>query len=106
MKRTLGYRVNILLFLLPALFLFVAVLIAPIAMSAYYSFMNWNGLKTPEFIGFKNYVELFTSNSISFVRALKNALLLAAFLWGEPITCRNLAGAAILVAGITLYVRP
>ena len=68
MRRTLGYKVNILLFLLPALFLFVAVLIAPIAMSAYYSFMNWNGLKTPEFIGFKNYVELFTSNSISFVR--------------------------------------
>ena len=79
MRRTLGYKFNILLFLLPALFLFVAVLIAPIAMSAYYSFMNWNGLKTPEFIGFKNYVELFTSNSISFVRALKNALLLAAF---------------------------
>ena len=79
MKKTLGYKVNIFLFLLPALFLFVAVLIAPIVMSAYYSFMNWNGLKDPVFIGFKNYVELFTSNSISFVRALKNALLLALF---------------------------
>ena len=79
MKRTLGYRINIFLFLLPALFLFVAVLIAPIAMSAFYSFHNWNGLKTPEFIGFKNYVELFTSGSINFPRALKNALLLALF---------------------------
>ena len=77
MKRTLGYRVNILLFLLPALFLFVAVLVAPIAMSAYYSLHNWNGLKTPEYIGFNNYVELFTSMSINFPRALKNALLLA-----------------------------
>ena len=47
MKKTLGYKVNIFLFLLPALFLFVAVLIAPIVMSAYYSFMNWNGLKDP-----------------------------------------------------------
>ena len=65
MKRTLGYRINIFLFLLPALFLFVAVLIAPIGMSAFYSLHNWNGLKTPEFIGFKNYVELFTSGSIN-----------------------------------------
>ena len=79
MKKTLGYRVNIFLFLLPALFLFVAVLIAPIAMSAFYSFHNWNGLKEPVYIGFQNYVELFTSNSINFMRALKNALLLALF---------------------------
>ena len=79
MKKTLGYRINIFLFLLPALFLFVAVLIAPIAMSAYYSFQNWNGLKEPIYIGFKNYVELFTSGSINFMRALKNALLLALF---------------------------
>ena len=79
MKKTLGYRVNIFLFLLPALFLFVAVLIAPIVMSAFYSFHNWNGLKEPVYIGFQNYVELFTSNSINFMRALKNALLLALF---------------------------
>ena len=79
MKRTLGYRFNIFLFLLPALFLFIAVLIAPIAMSVFYSFQNWNGLKAPQFIWFKNYVELFTSGSINFTRALKNALLLALF---------------------------
>jgi len=79
MKKTLGYRVNIFLFLLPALFLFCAILIAPIVMSAFYSFHNWNGLKEPVYIGFQNYVELFTSGSINFMRALKNALLLAFF---------------------------
>ena len=79
MKKTLGYRVNIFLFLLPALFLFAAILIAPIVMSAFYSFHVWNGLKEPVYIGFKNYVELFTSGSINFMRALKNALLLALF---------------------------
>ena len=77
MRKTLTYRINIFLFLLPALFLFVSVLIAPIALSTYYSCFNWNGLKTPEFIGIKNYVELFTSKSISFIPALKNSLLLA-----------------------------
>lgn len=79
MRRTLGYRFNIFLFLFPALFLFVSVLIAPIAMSTYYSFFNWNGLKEPIYIGFQNYVELFTSKSISFLPALKNSLLLAFF---------------------------
>ena len=79
MKRTLGYRFSIFLFLLPALFLFVAILIAPIVMSLYYSFMNWNGLKDPIYIGLKNYSELFTSKSISFTRALGNSFLLAFF---------------------------
>ncbi|MBR6965526.1 MAG: sugar ABC transporter permease [Clostridia bacterium] len=79
MKKTLGYRINIFLFLLPALFLFVGILIAPIAMSTFYSFHDWNGLKEPVYIGFKNYVELFSSPSINFMRALKNALLLALF---------------------------
>ena len=78
MRKTIGYRINIILFLLPALLLFVAVLIAPIAMSAYYSFFDWNGLKDPIFLGFENYAELFTSKSISFMSALKNSLLLAA----------------------------
>ena len=79
MKKTIGYRINIFLFLLPALFLFIGVLIAPIAMSAFYSLHKWSGFDTPVFIGLKNDVELFTSMSINFPRALKNALLLALF---------------------------
>ena len=78
MKKTLAYRFNIFLFLLPALFLFVAVLVAPIVMSVEYSFMNWNGLKSPVWIGIENYLELFTSKSISFMKALGNAFWLAA----------------------------
>ena len=77
MKKSLQYKINIFLFLLPALFLFVTVLIAPIVMSFAYSLTKWNGFTTPEFIGFKNYVELFTSKSININRALKNAFLLA-----------------------------
>ena len=77
MKKSLQYKLNIFLFLLHALCLFVAVLIAPIIMSFYYSLTEWNGFTTPEFIGLKNYVELFTSKSINISRALKNAFLLA-----------------------------
>ena len=77
MRRPLSYKFNIFLFLLPALILFVGILIAPIVMSAYYSFTEWNGLGTPEWIGFANYADLFTSKSINIMRALKNAMLLA-----------------------------
>ena len=82
MKKTLRYKINIFLFLLPALCLFVTILIAPIVMSLYYSLTEWNGFTTPEFIGLKNYVELFTSKSININRALKNAFLLALFSCG------------------------
>ena len=77
MRRPFSYKLNIFLFLLPALILFLGVLIAPIAMSGYYSLTEWNGLGAPEFIGFQNYVELFTSKSINIMRALKNVMLLA-----------------------------
>ena len=78
MKKSFGYKLNIFLFLLPALILFIGVLIAPIFMSLGYSFTEWNGLKDPVFIGLENYQELFTSRSINIMRALKNSMLLAA----------------------------
>ena len=78
MKRPFSYKLNIFLFLLPGLILFIGVLIAPIIMSFAYSLTEWNGLNTPVFIGLANYKELFTSKSINIMRALKNAMLLAA----------------------------
>ena len=77
MTKLYSNKWNILIFLLPALILFCGVLIAPIGASAYYSFFNWNGFTEKAFIGFSNYKELFTSNSIGFLRALRNSLLLA-----------------------------
>lgn len=77
MKKTIGYRVNILLFLLPALFLFVSVLIAPIALNIEYSLHNWNGLNKLEFVWFKNYVDLFTKPIYNVGKTITNALLLA-----------------------------
>ena len=77
MNKLYSNRLRILIFLLPALILFCGVLIAPIAMSAYYSFFDWNGIGAKTFIGFNNYIELFTSDSIAFLKALGNSMLLA-----------------------------
>jgi len=78
MKKLYSNKLTILLFILPALLLFLLILVAPIFMSFYYSFFNWNGFGKKEFIGISNYIELFTSGSIGFPKALGNALLLAA----------------------------
>ncbi len=78
MRKKKSDFINIFLFLLPGLLLFVAVLIAPIALSTYYSFFDWNGFGEKTFIGLSNYKELFTSNAIGFLKALGNSLLLAA----------------------------
>ena len=58
MRRPFSYNLNIFLFLLPALILFIGVLIAPIILSGYYSLTDWNGLLTPQFIGLANYKDL------------------------------------------------
>lgn len=77
MKKMLSNKLNIIAFMLPATILFVGILIAPIVMSGYYSFFDWDGFTEKVFIGLKNYKELFTSNSIGFMKALGNSFLLA-----------------------------
>ena len=92
MKRTLAYRLNILLFLLPALLLFVGILIAPIVMSAYYSLHDFKAVSANAemtYVGWGNYRELFSRvltnedggqfTNVNYMGdALLNALLLGA----------------------------
>ena len=79
MKQKQKY-IAIFLFLLPALLLFIGMLIAPIIMSIYYSLFDWNGLRaldpSNDFVGLKNYATLFNQR-IQFGSALKNAFILA-----------------------------
>ena len=78
MNRMYSNKLHILIFILPALLLFCAFLIAPIGASAYFSLFDWNGFGEKTYIGFSNYKELFTSDAIGFLKALRNSLLLAA----------------------------
>ena len=99
MKKLYSNKLHIFLFLLPALILFCGVLIAPIAMSGYYSFFDWNLFTEKVYVGFANYKELFTSNSIGFMKALRNSLLLAALSVGLQLPLA-LALALLLGKGI------
>ena len=77
-KKDIVNYLAVFLFLLPALALFIGILIAPIIKSAYYSLFDWNGMGEMTFLGLANYKELFTSKAIGFMKALFNACILAA----------------------------
>jgi raffinose/stachyose/melibiose transport system permease protein len=70
-------KLAIIVFMLPAVILFAGIIIIPIIMSFIYSLQDWNGITEPKFIGFDNYIELFTSKSAGFPKTTLNALLLA-----------------------------
>lgn len=58
------------LFLAPVLIALLVVVVIPLFYGIYYSFTDWNGIDSPQFIGFKNYLKIATDegfiNSIFF----------------------------------------
>ncbi|NLP45672.1 MAG: sugar ABC transporter permease [Epulopiscium sp.] len=77
MDKVMKNKTAIFLFMFPATFLFIAIIGVPIFMSVHYSLLDWNGITEGTFIGFQNYIELFKSPSIRFVKVIGNAFLLA-----------------------------
>ena len=71
-------NLNIFLFLLPALVLFLLFVIYPIFQSIYYSLFNWKGFGPAEdFVGLDNFRNILSDKV--FTIALRNALLLIVF---------------------------
>lgn len=77
MNRLYKNKFAIFLFLLPALILFIGIIIVPIFMSSYYSLQKWDGITDMKFIGIQNYIQLFTDKTLNFPQALLNAVLFA-----------------------------
>lgn len=64
MSSVLKNRKAAILFLMPALALYTAIVFVPILCSVYYSLFQWNGMSGMKFIGLRNYVELFTQDKV------------------------------------------
>ncbi len=77
MEKVRRNKLAILVFILPAAILFFGIIIIPIFMSGYYSLLDWDGITAGTFVGFDNYIELFTSDTIGFAPTVKNAFLFA-----------------------------
>lgn len=66
-------------FIAPSFLLFTLFIIVPTVSSVYYSFTSWDGISpNVNFIGLKNYIEIFTS--ARFGNALRNTIILTVFI--------------------------
>jgi alpha-1,4-digalacturonate transport system permease protein len=79
-KKESSYRMYMLrqksipyLFLAPNLIIFTVYIIIPAFIGVYYSFTKFDGLNDPKFVGFANYIELFTDDP-EFLAALWNTI--------------------------------
>lgn len=61
-------------FLIPAAVIYLSVIVIPVFYSLFISLFKWNGVSEKEFVGFGNYVNLFTADP-TFMIALKNNLI-------------------------------
>lgn len=83
-KRALGRRLLALVFLAPALALYVSFVLVPAAQTMYLSFYSWDGITVATPVGLENYIEVFTNPLL--VRSLTNAAVLILFFAALPIT--------------------
>lgn len=74
MDKVLGNKKAIMIFVLPALILFVAIVIVPLFISFYYSTFDWNGFGDKIGVGLGNYSKLITDKW--FVKSLGNSAIL------------------------------
>jgi multiple sugar transport system permease protein len=95
---------NGLLFVLPWILGFLAFTIVPLVSSLYYSFTSYDVLRPPHWVGFYNYVRLFTTDPY-IPGAVANTLYLAAL--GIPLGTLSALGLALLLnqrlQGIAFY---
>ena len=78
MEKLFREKKAICLFIAPGGILFTIVLLVPIAYAFYISMCDWNALTPPKFIGFENYLKIFTNDSIM-KTAIKNSLFFTTF---------------------------
>lgn len=78
MDKLLRKKRYIVLFLAPAFLLFTAVLFVPICKAIYYSFCDYKTNYEPQFVGFKNYIRLFSKDD-TMKTALKNSMFFMIF---------------------------
>lgn len=78
MDKMLRDKKAIFIFLAPATILFTVILLVPICYAFYMSLCDWNALTSPKFVGFQNFINLFTKDPIM-ITSVKNSLFFMFF---------------------------
>lgn len=88
MKRS---KLGFWLFLAPCLISFAIVVLIPTVIGIYYSLTDWKGSGNANFIGFENYIKLFTNDNSNFWYAFGYTALFAI----TAVICINVVGFAL-----------
>ena len=64
MQKAFGKKSVIFMFLFPAFLIYTAFVIVSIVWAGYYSFFDWSGVGEKIYVGFKNYAELLTQDTV------------------------------------------
>ena len=86
------------LFALPALIAYVAFVIYPLLSGIQFSFYKWNGVGPSEWVGFANYLRVFTDPTL--LGSIRNAFILIAFFTIIPVA------AGLMLATLIRTMRP
>ncbi len=75
MEKIRRNKKTIILFLMPAVLIYLCFEVLPVAMSIFFSFHDWPGIQAVplEFVGIKNYLDLFRNGT--FLKSLLNVLI-------------------------------
>ncbi len=74
MKKVMGNKKSIALFVLPAFLIYFVFALVPIIYNIYLSFFETNLMDVNEFVGIKNYINLFHDGT--FLKALQNNIIM------------------------------
>ena len=77
-KRLVQANVSYYTFMILPILVYIIFCIIPNLEAIYYSFFKWNGIGEKVFVGFDNYVQLFTKD-LDFTTALSNTLIYTVF---------------------------
>jgi raffinose/stachyose/melibiose transport system permease protein len=77
-EKILRDKKAIAFFVAPAAILFILILVGPILSAVYISLCNWDALSSPKFVGFENYIKMFTKDPQIHI-AIKNTLFITLF---------------------------
>jgi len=95
MDKILGRKSHIAIFVLPALIIFIVFSIIPLVISGIYSFFEYDGIGAMKFIGFQNYIRMFSTDKYFPLAILNSMILVVASLFIQlPISL----GLAMLLA--------
>jgi raffinose/stachyose/melibiose transport system permease protein len=68
-----------IVFIAPGTIIYTTIMVIPIFFSIYYSLLKWDGVGKQRFIGFKNYINLFTSRNYQIITQNTLTLVACAF---------------------------